>query len=85
MEVKTFARDKSLPDEIIRTIANNKEWTRSYQIRHALVLNPKTPATLSLHYLRTLSQKDIKNLAHDKDVPGLIQRQAKQLMRSMNF
>lgn len=81
-EVISFAKDRSLNDEIIRTIATNREWTKLYAVRHALVENPKCPPILALQFLKTLNQRDLRHIATSHDVPGYIARQAKQLLQA---
>ncbi len=79
-EIMTFASTKSLDDEIVRRIARNREWTRLYGVRLALVRNPKTPASIAMSFLSTLNERDLKTLARDKEVPGYIQKTAKEIV-----
>jgi len=81
-EIITFAKDKALNDEIIRTIANNRDWTKLYAVRHALVQNPKCPPVVAINFLKTLTSKDIRHLSTSHEVPGYIARQAKQLLQA---
>lgn len=78
-EIISYARDKSLPDEVVRTIATNREWTKNYNIRLGLALNPKTPPSLAFMFLKSLTKKDIKLICIDKDVPSYIARQAREV------
>jgi hypothetical protein len=43
-EVTTIAQSRSVSDDVLRLIANNREWTKSYAIKLALTSNPKTPS-----------------------------------------
>ena len=76
-EIKKFATNKSLGDDIIKEIARNKTWTREYAIRKALVMNPKTPLSISMTLLRTLSVKDIAVVSKSREVTGAVARLAK--------
>jgi hypothetical protein len=42
-EIETVSKSRSVSEEIIRAIAADKEWTRTYQIKLNLVNNSKTP------------------------------------------
>ncbi|NIP40989.1 MAG: hypothetical protein GTN39_05750, partial [Candidatus Aenigmarchaeota archaeon] len=42
-EIEILAKQKTTQDEVIRTIANKREWLKKYSIVHSLVTNPKTP------------------------------------------
>jgi len=69
-------------DEIMRLICANKEWVKNYQIRKALVDNPRTPPQNALRYLSTMGDKDLANYAKSKNVASLISTQAKRLILS---
>lgn len=81
-EVIAFAKDRALNEEIIRTIASNRDWTKLYAVRHALVQNPKCPPVVALHFLKTLTAKDIRHLSTSHDIPGYVVRQAKQIIQA---
>jgi len=67
-------------DEIVRLICANKEWTKNYLIRKALIECPKTPLPNSLRYLTTLNEKDIASYAKSKNISSVISTQAKRLL-----
>lgn len=79
-EVGDFAKNKALNEEIIRTIAINREWTSSYAVKMALVSHPKCPGQLAVNFLRLMQPKDVKGIARSHDVPGFVARAAKQLL-----
>ncbi len=76
-EVRNFATNKSLGDEIIKEIARNKKWTRDYAVRKALIMNPKTPLSIAMTLLRTLSLRDIGVVSKSREVTGAVARLAK--------
>jgi hypothetical protein len=79
-EVRMFAQNKSLGEEILTQICRNKSWTRDYGVRKSLVLNPKTPIAMSMGFLRTLTARDIKEVSKSRDVSSVIARQAKRIL-----
>jgi len=81
-EIIAFAKDKALNEEIVRNIATNRDWTKLYAVRHALVQNPKCPPAIAQTFLKTLTPKDLKLLSVSHDVPGYIAKQAKQLLQA---
>jgi hypothetical protein len=81
-EIIAFAKDKALNEEIVRNIATNRDWTKLYAVRHALVQNPKCPPAIAQNFLKTLTPKDLKLLSLSHDVPGYIAKQAKQLLQA---
>ncbi len=69
-------------DEIIRLICANREWVKNYQIRKALVENPKTPLTNALRYLGTVTEKDLAGYAKSRNISSVISTQAKRMLLS---
>lgn len=78
-EIELIAKQKTTPDEIIRTIAKKKEWLKNYSIVYAIVTNPKTPIAISLKYMYNLKLKDLLMLEKDKNIPGAIRETAKKV------
>jgi len=79
-EVENFARSRQLSDEVIRIIANNRAWTRSYPVKLGLVMNPRCPATTSLKFLNFLTDRDLSTIMRSRDVPGPISTQARRIL-----
>jgi hypothetical protein len=79
-EVIMISQSRGVSDEILRMIATNKEWTKSYKIKHALATNPKTPQPQALQYLNYLQDKDLKALMKSKDVSSVISTHARRIL-----
>jgi hypothetical protein len=79
-DVKKMAANKSMPDNVIRIIAQNRDWTRHYDVIVSLVNNPKTPLDKSLSFLNVLRTNDLKQLQSNRNVSQQIARQAKAMM-----
>jgi len=83
-EVLTSANNRAVNEEVLRIIYNNREWTKKYPIKLALVKNPKTPLAISMKFLSTLRESEVKDLARNKNVPSGIQMAAKKQMDKKN-
>lgn len=79
-DIKKLAANKSVPDGVIRYIANNREWTKHYDIMVSLVNNPKTPLPDSMSFLNHLRTNDLRMLMRNRGVSHQISRQAKTLV-----
>lgn len=79
-EIAGFAQNKALGEDIIRTIAWNREWTKNYAVRRALVVNPKCPPAKAVSFLSTMRDRDIKIMSKDREVPNYIARSAKRIL-----
>jgi len=80
-EVEGFASMANLSDEILRLIAANRLFMKSYVIAKNLVNNPKTPLDVSLHLLPRLNPNDLKFLTMNKNVPETLRTMATKLQR----
>ncbi|MBY0398837.1 hypothetical protein K2X89_00960 [Myxococcota bacterium] len=79
-EVVSFAQSRSMGDELLRVIANNREWTKNYQIKLALASNPKTPQPQAIKFLNYLQERDLRHLMKSKDVPSNISTHARRIL-----
>jgi len=68
-EVEVFARMTNVSDEVLRVIATSRGWTKSYGVLSAIVRNPKTPPAVSLGMVSRLTERDIRMLSIDRNVP----------------
>jgi len=81
-EVEAFAAMSSLTDEILRLIANNRNFRKNYTVVRNLMSNAKTPLDVSLHMLPILNAIDLKRLTTNKNVPETLRTTAHKLMRT---
>jgi len=77
-EVVRIAGMRNVSEDVLREIANSKEWTRVYQVKMNLVANPRTPFGHSSKFILHLRDNDLKTVSKSKDVPGAVQTAAKQ-------
>lgn len=80
-EIIKIAQMRNVADEILRIVAANKEWTKHYAVKKALVENPKTPVQSSFRFLSLLRDSDLKSIARSKNVPSAVQAQARRLVQ----
>jgi hypothetical protein len=83
-EVLMLANNRAVPDDVLRVIYNNRDWTKMYPLKVALVKNPKTPSGIAMRFLGTLRESEVKEIARNKNVPSGIQMHAKKTMEKKN-
>jgi hypothetical protein len=79
-EIVGLANSRTVNSDVLRYIYESREFLRNYAIKISIVKNPKVPLPTALKLLLTLQEKDIKELARDRNVPQTIQAQAKSFM-----
>ncbi|NIP38424.1 MAG: hypothetical protein GWM89_05080 [Candidatus Dadabacteria bacterium] len=81
IEVSLAAQSTTVSEEVLREIANNREWTKHYDIKLSLVTNPKSPADVSMNFIRHMRDKDLKQISRSKNVPGVISSAARRIIQ----
>lgn len=71
-EVLAHAGNRNLPDEALREIATNREWTRKYPVKVALTNNPKCPPSVAVGLVTHLQAKDLASLARNRNVSSVV-------------
>jgi hypothetical protein len=84
MEVLRHAANRGLDDEIIRYIANQRQWVRLYGVKVALCNNPKCPLPTAMRFLPHLNVRDLKALSRSKGIPSALSTAAKQMLAQRN-
>ncbi len=80
-EIEAYASMKSVSEEILRLIAMNRKFMKSYAVGHALVSNPRTPIDVSLPLLSRLNDRDMKGVSINKNVPEVIRGMAAKIVK----
>jgi hypothetical protein len=78
-EIATFASMRNIHEDVLRSIAAKRDWTKSYSVVHALLKNPRTPPGLSAQFLPRIGVRDLKLLARDRNIPDGLRRAAQTL------
>lgn len=79
-EAARYASNQALSEDVIRYIAQKREWTKLYGTKYALCRNPKTPVTDAMRLMPFLREKDLAALMKSKGVPSAVVAQARKLM-----
>jgi hypothetical protein len=79
-EIARISASRQVSDDVLRLIAMNREWTRSYQIKLNLVSNPRTPFTFASRLVPHLHDHDVRSLSKSKNVSASVAQLARQQM-----
>ena len=81
MEVVRYSSNRALNEDVIRYIANHREFLKNYQVKYNLVNNPKCPLATSLRLLTYLREADLKGISRSKSVSATLAGMAKKLLQ----
>jgi len=79
-DIEAYAKSTNLSDDVLRGIANQKEWCKKYPIVRALVFNPKAPLGVTLDFVKRLTLKDMEFLSKNRNVPETLQSAGRRLL-----
>ena len=81
-EIMTIASNRSINEDVIRALSENREFLRKYPVKLALANNPKTPIPTAMGLLKSLHVNDLKKLASNRNVSSAIFTQAGKLFKA---
>lgn len=79
-EVESFAKMANVSEEVLRVIGMNRTWLKNYGVVLGLVKNPKTPPAISMQLLPRISERDLKMLTVDRNVPEALRLAARKFV-----
>ncbi len=79
-EVEAFAKMANVSEDVLRVIATNRRWIKSYSVVFGLTRNPKTPPAVSMKLLSRLNERDMKMLSIDRNIPEAVRLAARKYM-----
>lgn len=81
-EVEAISAMRSMSEDILRQLATNRQWSRSYTIMHNLIKNPRTPLANVMTMLTRLQLRDLGALVKNRNVSDAVRRQALRLQNA---
>ena len=83
-EIVRISASRNVSEDVLRTIALDREWTRSHQIKLNLAQNPRTPFAFAAKLIPHLREHELKALARSKNVTGAVATAARQQLARRN-
>jgi hypothetical protein len=75
-EAESYAAAKNVSDEVLRLIAANRKFIKSYVVMRALINNPRAPIDVTMPLLARLNDRDLKGITQNRNVPEVIRSMA---------
>lgn len=77
-EVQYIAAYRQTHPEVLRRIAESREWLQNPRVVSNLVCNPKTPSSLAVRLLDRLPQGEVSRIARSNATPPAVQAAARR-------
>lgn len=78
--MEAFAKMANVSEEVLRVIGMNRNWLKNYGTVLGLVKNPKTPMAVSMQLLPRVTERDMKMLTVDRNVPEALRLAARKFV-----
>jgi hypothetical protein len=79
-EVEAFTKMGNVSEDVLRVIGTNRAWTKNYGVVAGLCRNPKTPPALSMQMVNRLTERDLKMLSTDRNIPEALRALTRKLV-----
>jgi hypothetical protein len=83
-EVIAAAQSRTVHQDVIAHICRDKQnnWVRNYQVKNALVNNPKTPLPEAMRLVPSLNPRDLRMAAKSRNIPAGVRNLASKLVKT---
>lgn len=75
-EATGIAHSRQIGEDILRFIGNKRDWLGNYEVKRALVFNPKTPVGISMKFLSHLHVADLRGISKSRGIPAALKSAA---------
>lgn len=78
LDILAYAASPLTSDEILRTIAESRTWTKNPRVVLLIVSNPRTPAAIAVRFMGHLPVGELNILARNRNVSVVVRNEAKR-------
>jgi hypothetical protein len=79
-EVETFTKMGNVSEDVLRTIGQNRGWTKNYGVILGLCRHPKTPPAIAMSFVQRLNERDLKAISTDRNAKDGLRLLAKKML-----
>jgi len=80
-EAEGYAAAKNVSEEVLRLIASNRKYMKTYVVMRALINNPRAPIDVTLRLIARMNDKDLKGLSLNRNIPDVIRSMAIKVIK----
>lgn len=77
-DVIMYAGSALTSEDVLRGIADNRDWAKNVRVKVLLVTNPRTPPAVAMRFLGHLPMSDLGILSRNRNIPTIVRREAKR-------
>jgi hypothetical protein len=79
-DIVSYAASSLTHEEVLRFIADSRQWTANRQVVNALVQNPRTPPPAAIRFLKSYQTSELRILSQNRSLSAPVRQEAKRLL-----
>jgi hypothetical protein len=79
-DVVSYAASSLTHEDVLRFIADSRQWTANRQVVSALVQNPRTPPPSAIRFLKSYQTSELRILSQNRSLSAAVRQEAKRLL-----
>jgi hypothetical protein len=79
-DIISYAASSQTHEDVLRFIANSRQWTANRLVVSALVQNPRTPPPAAIQFLKSFQTSELRALTQNRSLSAAVRQDAKRLL-----
>jgi hypothetical protein len=79
-DIISYAASSLTHGDVLRFIADSRQWTANRQVVTALVQNPRTPPPAVIRFLKSYQAGELRVLSQNRSLSAVVRQEAKRLL-----
>ncbi|MFZ2223281.1 MAG: hypothetical protein WAV26_01195 [Candidatus Deferrimicrobium sp.] len=79
-DIISYAASSLTHEEVLRFIADSRQWTANRQVVNALVQNPRTPPPAAIRFLKSYQTSELRVLSQNRSLSAAVRQEARRLL-----
>ena len=79
-DVISYAGSSQTHEDVLRFIADSRQWVANRQVVNALVQNPRTPPPAAIRFLKSYQTSELRVLSQNRSLSAAVRQEARRLL-----
>ena len=79
-DVISYAASSQTHEDVLRFIADSRQWTANRQVVSALVQNPRTPPPAAIRFLKSFQTSELRILSQNRSLSAVVRQEARRML-----
>lgn len=79
-DIISYAASSLTHEEVLRFVAESRQWTANRLVVSALVQNPRTPPPCAIRFLKSYQTSELRVLSQNRSLSAAVRQEARRLL-----